>query len=74
MDTAFALPAYWDRERVERCRNQLLTLEAALSRGGLYPTQSICEAVTLLYYVLNPDKISHDTSDGPMGPYDPAVD
>lgn len=66
-ECAFALPAYWDRARVEKCRKDLRYLQNALDRGGLYPTGAITDAVTLLYFILNPDKISQDTSDGPVG-------
>lgn len=73
MKEAFALPAYWDRERVERCRRNLLMFNKLVDTKGMVNT-GIEDAIQILFYVLNPEKISQDTSDGPMGPYDPAVD
>lgn len=68
MDTAFSLPAYWDRERVERCRADLITIRDVHGHNfHELEKLRISDAITLLYYVLNPGEISHDTSDGPIG-------
>lgn len=63
---AFDLPAYWDRARVEKCRNDLIDIRATETLFE-WDNRALSEAISLLYYVLHPEYISQDTSDGPVG-------